>query len=125
MRRREFIAGLGSTAAWPVVARGQQPALPVIGLLMSTSREANLGRLAAFREGLSKTGYVEMRNVAIEYRSADGQYERLPTLAAELVRRHVNVIVAGPGIPAALRQNQPPPRSRSSSRVDSIRSRRD
>ena len=73
MRRREFIAGLGSAAAWPVVARGQQPALPVIGLLMSTSREVNLGRLAAFREGLSKTGYVEMRNVAIEYRSADGR----------------------------------------------------
>jgi putative ABC transport system substrate-binding protein len=102
MRRREFIAGLGSAAAWPLVARGQQPALPVIGLLMSTSREVNLGRLAAFREGLSKTGHVEMRNVAIEYRSADGQYERLPALAADLVRRHVNVIVAGPGIPAAL-----------------------
>jgi ABC-type uncharacterized transport system substrate-binding protein len=90
IKRRTFIAGLGSTAAWPVVARGQQPALPVIGLLMSTSREANLGRLAAFREGLSKTGYVEMRNVAIEYRSADGQYERLPALAAELVHPHVN-----------------------------------
>ena len=76
--------------------------MPVIGLLMTTSHEANLGRLAAFREGLNRTGYVEMRNVAIEYRSADGQYERLPALAAELVRRHVNVIVAGPGIPAAL-----------------------
>ena len=102
MRRRDFIAGLGSTAAWPVAARAQQPAMPVIGLLMTTSQEANLGRLAAFREGLNRTGYVEMRNVAIEYRSADGQYERLPALAAELVRRHVNVIVAGPGIPAAL-----------------------
>ena len=125
MRRRQFIVGLGSAAAWPVAVQAQQPTMPVIGLLMTTSQEANLGRLAAFREGLNRTGYVEMRNVAIEYRSADGQYERLPTLAAELVRRHVNVIVAGPGIPAALRQNQPPPRSRSSSRVDSIRSRRD
>jgi putative ABC transport system substrate-binding protein len=76
--------------------------MPVIGLLMTTSREANLGRLAAFREGLNRTGYVEMRSVAIEYRWADGKYERLPALAAELVRRRVNVIVAGPGIPAAL-----------------------
>jgi putative ABC transport system substrate-binding protein len=102
MRRREFIAGLGSTAALPVVARAQQATMPVIGLLMTTSREANLGRLAAFREGLNRTGYVEMRSVAIEYRWADGKYERLPALAAELVRRRVNVIVAGPGIPAAL-----------------------
>jgi putative ABC transport system substrate-binding protein len=101
VKRRTFIAGLAGAVAWPVVARAQQAAVPVIGLLMSTSREANLGRLTAFREGLSKTGYVEMRNVAIEYR-ADSQYERLPALAAELVRRHVNVIVAGPGIPAAL-----------------------
>jgi putative ABC transport system substrate-binding protein len=69
---------------------------------MTTPREANVGRLAAFREGLNRTGYVEMRNVAIEYRSAEGQYERLAALAAELVRRQVNVIVAGPGIPAAL-----------------------
>jgi ABC-type uncharacterized transport system substrate-binding protein len=97
----QFIAGLVSAAAWPLAAR-EQSALPVMGLLMSTSRETNLERLAAFREGLSKTGYVEMRNVAIEYRSAHGQYERLPALAAELVRRRVNVIVAGPGIPAAL-----------------------
>jgi putative ABC transport system substrate-binding protein len=102
MRRRQFIAGLGSAMAWPLATQAQQTAMPVIGLLMATSREANLGRLAAFREGLSRTGYVEMRNVAIEYRSADGQYERLPALAAELVRRHVNVIVAGPGIPAAM-----------------------
>ena len=123
MRRREFIAGLGSAVAWPVAVQAQQPAMPVIGLLMTTSHEANLGRLAAFREGLNRTAMSKC--VAIDYRSADGQYERLPTLAAELVRRHVNVIVAGPGIPAALRQNQPPPRSRSSSRVDSIRSRRD
>jgi hypothetical protein len=64
-RRREFIAGLAGAAAWPLAARAQQRALPVIGLLMTTSREANLGRLAAFREGLNKTGYVEMRNVLI------------------------------------------------------------
>ena len=102
MRRREFIAGLVSAAASPIVAPAQQTAMPVIGLLMTTSHEANLRRLAAFREGLNRTGYVETRNVAIEYRSADGQYERLPALAAELVRRRVNVIVAGPGIPAAL-----------------------
>jgi putative ABC transport system substrate-binding protein len=102
MKRRTFIAALGSGAAWPVVARAQQATMPVIGLLMTTSREANLGRLAAFREGLNRTGYVEMRSVAIEYRWADGKYERLPALAAELVRRRVNVIVAGPGIPAAL-----------------------
>jgi putative tryptophan/tyrosine transport system substrate-binding protein len=102
MRRREFIAGLGSAAAWPVSARAQQSTMPVIGVLMATPREANVGRLAAFREGLSKTGYVEMRNVTIEYRSAEGQYDRLPALAAELVRRRVDVIVAGPGIPSAL-----------------------
>jgi putative ABC transport system substrate-binding protein len=73
MQRREFIAALGGVAAWPLAVQAQQTATPVIGLLMTTSHEANLGRLAAFREGLSKTGYVEMRNVAIEYRSADGR----------------------------------------------------
>ena len=96
MKRREFIA---NAAAWPLAARAQQ-AMPVIGLLMTTSHEANLGRLAAFREGLNRTAMSKC--VAIDYRSADGQYERLPALAAELVRRRVNVIVAGPGIPAAL-----------------------
>jgi putative ABC transport system substrate-binding protein len=102
IKRREFIAGLGSAVAWPLAARAQQPAMPVIGILIATSREASLSRLAAFREGLNETGYVEMRNVAIEYRSAEGQYDRLPALAAELVRRHVNVIVTLGGIPAAL-----------------------
>jgi putative ABC transport system substrate-binding protein len=67
-----------------MAARAQQSAMPVVGWLMTTSREANLGRLAAFREGLNRTGYVEMRNVAIENQPADGQYDRLPALAAEL-----------------------------------------
>jgi putative ABC transport system substrate-binding protein len=102
MKRRTFIAGLGSAVAWPVVARAQQPAMPVIGILIATSREASLARLAAFREGLSETGYVEMRNVAIEYRSADDHYEQLPALAADLVRRQVSVIVTLGGVPAAL-----------------------
>jgi putative ABC transport system substrate-binding protein len=103
MRRREFITLLGgAAAAWPVVARGQQPAMPVIGYLGSSSFERAAGRaLVNFKRGLADTGYVEDRNVTIEYRWADDQYERLPALAAELVQRHVAVLVAG-GSPTAL-----------------------
>src|SRR6516165_343414 len=95
MRRRKFIAGLGSTAAWPLAARAQQPAMPVIGWLSAQSADLEYKRFTVpFLQGLKETGFVEGQNVAVEHRYAENDLDRLPTLAADLVRRRVAVIVA-------------------------------
>ena len=94
MKRRTFIAGLGSAAAWPVVARAQQPPVPVIGYLSTQSAEDDYKNFSVpFLQGLKETGYVDGQNVAVEYRWAENQADRLPGLVADLVRRRVAVIV--------------------------------
>jgi putative ABC transport system substrate-binding protein len=100
IRRREFIGLLGGGAAWPIAARAQQPAMPVIGFLNSGSAQAQVLVAAAFRQGLNEAGFVDGRNVTIESRFADGQYDRLDGLTADLLGRHAAAIMAG-GPPAA------------------------
>src|SRR6516165_10781395 len=103
MRRREFITLLGSgAAAWPLAVRAQQPGVPVIGYLSARSAGDSVGTLADFRSGLAETGYVEGRNVTIEYRWAEGRYDTVPALVADLVRRRVALIAIPNGTASVL-----------------------
>jgi putative ABC transport system substrate-binding protein len=102
VRRREFILALGGAAAWPLAARAQPPTNPVVGLINGGFPETSVPRVVAFRQGLSQTGYLENQNVTIEYRWAEGRYDRYPEFVADLIRRKVNVIVTGANTSASL-----------------------
>src|SRR5499427_7461679 len=102
LRRREFITLFGGAAAWPLAARAQQPAMPVVAFISGGSADAQAARLAGFRKGLSEAGYAGAQNVTVEYHWLEGHYERLPTLLADLVRRRVAVITTSGSTEAAL-----------------------
>ena len=102
MRRRNFVSLLGSAVAWPLLARAQQPRMPVIGVLSARTAASGASMVAAFHQGLSESGYVDGQNLRIEYRWAEGHYDRLGALSDDLIRRRVSVIVALSGTPAAL-----------------------
>ena len=102
MKRREFITLLGGAAVWPLAARAQQPTLPIVGFVNGRSPDVSARHAAAFRKGLNETGYVESQNVTVEYHWLDGQYDRLPSLMGDLVRRRVAIIATPGSNPAAL-----------------------
>jgi putative ABC transport system substrate-binding protein len=122
MRRRDFVSLLGgAVAGWPLTARGQQRTMPVIGFLSSRSPGESAAEVSAFQEGLQESDYVELQNVTIEYRWAEGHYDRLPALVSELVDRRVSILAAMT-TPAALAAKRQLMRFRSSSRLAVIRS---
>src|SRR5579864_1265074 len=102
MRRRDVIAGLSSAALWPLAARADQPAMPVVGFLSTRSPDESASLIIPFRQGLTEAGAIDGKNIAIEYRWANGEYDRLPALATELVQRKVAVLVTVGGEPSAL-----------------------